>query len=134
MRKFLYGSIFLIILFLSSCAVNSIVDIDGKDGRKMYYEYPKDRVWDAAVTVLKDQKWTVNEMNKSENIVKARTSSKIAGVKIRLHLIFKTEGSGTWLEIKKKIPPQFTPGSTNRYRFDLNDLFHDINIQLDRDN
>jgi hypothetical protein len=134
MKKHFYGLSLFIILFLSSCAVNSLIDTDGKEGRKMYYEYSKDKVWDAAVMVLKDQEWTVTEMNRSENLVKAKTSSKIAGAKIRLQLIFKSEGSGTWLEIKKKIPPQFTPGSTNKYKFDINDLFHEINIQLDRDN
>lgn len=132
MRRLYFGLTIFTILFLSSCAVNSLIDTEGEEGRKMYYEYSKDKVWDASVTVLKEQKWTVTEMNRSEDLVKARTSSKIAGAKIRLQFIFKSEGSGTWLEIKKKIPPQFTPGTTNKYKFDLNDLFHDINIELDR--
>ena len=108
------------------------MSIDSKKGRRMYYEYPKENVWDASIAVLKERKWTITEMNKPEDLIKAKMSSKIAGAKIRVLLTFRTEGSGTWLEIKEKIPPQFTPGATYRYQFDINELFHEINIELDR--
>ncbi|MBN1571705.1 MAG: hypothetical protein JW984_00740 [Deltaproteobacteria bacterium] len=131
MKRPFWGFLFLA-FFLFSCAHSSSLSIDRKEGRRMYYEYPKDSVWDASVVVLKERKWKITEMNRPENLIKAKMSSKIAGVNVRLLLTFKAEGSGTWLEIKEKIPPQFTPGTTYRYKFDINELFHEINIELDR--
>ncbi len=120
------------ILFLLSCAHTSPLSIERDEGRKMYYEYSSEKVMDASIAVLKEHKWTTTEINKSENIIKVKRSSRFAKTKIRLQLIYKTEGSGTWLEIKKKIPPQFLPGKKNKYKMEINSLFHDINIELDR--
>lgn len=125
-------TVFFSIIFLLSCAHNSPLSIDWDDGRKMYFEYSKDKVIDASITVLKEHNWTVTEINKTENFIKVKKSSRLARSKIRLQLIYKAEGSGTWLEIKKKIPPQYLPGNTNKYKMEINDLFHHINIELDR--
>jgi len=125
-------AVFFSIIFLLSCAHNSPLSIDWDDGRKMYFEYSKDKVIDASITVLNEHNWTITEVNKTESFVKVKKSSRLARAKIRLQLNCKTEGSGTWLEIKKKIPPQYLPGNTNKYKMEINSLFHDINIELDR--
>jgi len=131
MKRFICVSFFSI-LFLLSCAHATPLDIERDEGRKMYYEYSKEKVMDASLTILKEHKWAITEINKSEFFVKAKRSSRLARTKIRLQLIYKTEGSGTWLEIKKNIPPQFLPGGTSKYKMEINSLFHDINIEIDR--
>jgi hypothetical protein len=124
-------SIVISLFVITSCAHN-IPNIDRIEGRSMYYEYPKETVMEASITVLTERDWSITEINSIEDYIKAKTKSKLPGIKVRIELHYRSEGTGTWMEIKKHVPYQVLPTVSSRYKFDISDLFHQINIELDR--
>ncbi len=98
----------------------------------MFYAYPLDEVFSAAKTALTDQEYEITEINKAENLIKARKGTRMPGMPVTVTLSFRSEGNDTWLEIDKQVPPQIIPGSMAGYRMDVDDLFRYIESELDR--
>ncbi len=98
----------------------------------MFYAYPLDDVFSASRTVLEEQEYEISEVNKIENLIKAKKGTRIPGMPITVTLTFRREGNSTWLEINKDVPPQLRPGSLAGYRMDVDDLFRYIDSELDR--
>jgi len=98
----------------------------------MFYSYPLESVFSASKTVLTEQEFQIEEINRAEKFIRAVKSARVPGLRINVTFKFRTEGNGTWLEIVKKVPPQFIPGSTAGYRMDLTDLFRYVDSELER--
>jgi hypothetical protein len=103
----------------------------GGDERTMYYAYPVKDVFAAAQVVLKEQDYRLVEINPTEKVIKAVKDSTILGP-ISVLLTFREEGSGTWIDLSKKVPPKFIPGSTANSRMDVDDLFRYVDMELER--
>ena len=131
MKKLLLPLLLLSIIILTSCPKH-IPNIDRGEGPSSYYAYPKEAVIEASISVLSERDWSITEINKQEDYIKARTKGRLPGVKVRIELHYRSEGTGTWMEIVKHIPYQVLPTVSNRYRFDINDLFHQVRVELDR--
>ncbi len=98
----------------------------------MYYSYPFKDVFAATQTVLKEQGYDTIEINPSEKMIKALRGSDIPGLSSSVTFSFREEGTGTWVNIIRKVPPQFVPGSTDHYRMDIDELYHYVEMELDR--
>jgi hypothetical protein len=122
------GILFLSVMLLS-CAHGRT---ETHNARTMYYGNTLDAVFAASEAVLAEQGYDIIESNRHDRLIKAIRATKIPGARVTVILTLREEGSGTWLEIEKKVPPQFVPGSTAGYRMDIDDLFHLIEMELDR--
>ena len=128
MRKVFPAILFFSVILLSCAHPRT----EGRNAREMYYAYPLDAVFAASQAVLKEQEFDVTELNRADKLIKAIKAATIPGMRLTVTFTFRDEGSGTWLTIEKKVPPQFVPGSTAGYRMDLDDLFHYVEMELDR--
>jgi hypothetical protein len=98
----------------------------------MFYSYPLEDVISASKAVLAEQEYRITEINRTENFIKAVKGARLPGRPITVIFNFRSEGKGTWLEIEKRVPPQFIPGSTAGYRMDIDDLFMYVESELNR--
>jgi hypothetical protein len=128
MKKTLWLSI-LCALALFSC-IHTTTEKRGL--ATMFYAYPLEDVFSAAKTALTDQEYDITEINKADNLIKAKKGTRMPGMPVTVTLTFRSEGHNTWLEIDKEVPPQLMPGSTAGYRMDVDDLFRFIESELDR--
>ena len=98
----------------------------------MFYEYAIDDVKKASLKVLEEQEWKITMIDDDKNHIFAKKEAGIPGFKSHVELSLSQEGNGTWIEIERYVPPKFTPGSTFKSRFSINDLFYDISVELER--
>ncbi len=111
----------LCLMFLVACA--SFGSVEKRGIATMFYAYPLEDVLSASKTVLIEHEFEIGEINRTENFIEASRAARVPGMRIIVIFNFRAEGNGTWLEIVKKVPPQFIPGSTAGYRMDISDLF-----------
>jgi hypothetical protein len=119
----------MFLILLGACAHGSA---EKRGVATMFYSNPLEDVFSASKTVLTEQEFTIIEINRTENFIKAAKAARVPGMRINVTFKFRTEGNGTWIEIDKKVPPQFIPGSTAGYRMDLSDLFRYVDLELER--
>jgi hypothetical protein len=98
----------------------------------MFYSYPLEDVISASKAVLAEQEYRITEINRTENYIKAVKGARMPGIPITITFKFRAEGSGTWLELYKQVPPQLIPGSTAGYRMDVDDLLMYVESELNR--
>ncbi len=120
----------LVLVLLGGCA--SFGSKEKRGIATMFYAYPLEDVLSASRTVLIEQEFEIGEINRTENFIKASRAARVPGKRIIVIFNFRAEGNGTWLEVIKKVPPQFIPGATAGYRMDISDLFRYVDSELER--
>jgi len=131
MRK-IVPALIVLALFISSCQYAPFSYSEDRTRRDtMYYAHELADVREAAITVLGDNDWKVKETKDITHIT-ATTRSQIVGFRIALDVYFREEGNNCWMEISKHVPLQLTPGTRNEIIMMITDIFHKVDIELER--
>jgi len=119
-------------LLLSSCQYAPFSYSEDRTRRdRMYYTYELSDVREAAITVLEEDEWRVRE-TRDITCITATTRSQIIGFRVALEVYFDDEGDNCWMEISKHVPMQLTPGTRYEIIMMITDIFHKVELELER--